>query len=128
MQLTIFYDSHCPLCMKEMQHLKKCDHEERIKLVDLHATELEQRYPFIDKDLAMKKLHAQSDSGEILYGLDVTCKAWALVGKYRWLSILRLPLIKPIADLMYRFFARYRGTLAFFITGKKHCDSNQCKI
>jgi len=128
MQLTIFYDSHCPLCMMEMQHLKKCDLENRIKLVDLHTNELEQLYPHIDKELAMKKLHAQMDSGEKIYGLDVTCKAWTLVGKYRWLSVLRLPLIKPIADLMYRFFARYRGTLAFLITGKKHCDSNQCKI
>ena len=128
MQLTIFYDSRCPLCMMEMQHLKKYDHEDRINLVDLHANKLEQLYPYIDKEKAMNKLHAKLDSGERLYGLDVTCKAWALVGKYRWLSILRLPLIKPITDIMYRFFARYRGTLAYLITGKRHCDSNQCNL
>ena len=128
MQLTIFYDSHCPLCMMEMQHLKKCDHEDRIKLIDLHENELEELYPYIDKEKAMKKLHAELDSGEKLYGLDVTCKAWALVGKYRWLSVLRLPLIKPVADVLYRFFARYRGTLAYLITGKRHCNSNQCNL
>ena len=128
MQLTIFYDSHCPLCMIEMKHLKKYDNNDRINLIDLHANNLQQLYPNIDKEKAMKKLHAQLDSGEKLYGLDVTCKAWALVDKFSWLRILRLLLIKSIADLMYKFFTRYRGTLAYLITGKKHCSSNQCKL
>ena len=128
MQLTIFYDSLCPLCMMEMKHLKKYDHNGRIKLVDLHANDLKNLYPNIDKEIAMNKLHAQLDSGEKLYGLDVTCKAWALVDKYHWLRILRLPLVKPVADLLYKFFARYRGTIAYLITGKRHCNSNQCNL
>jgi len=128
MQLTIFYDSHCPLCMMEMKHLKEHDHNDHINLVDLHSNNFQQLYPDIDKDKAMKKLHAQLDSGERLYGLDVTCKAWSLVEKYRWLNILRLPLIKPIADIMYKLFARYRDTLAYLITGKRNCSSNNCKL
>lgn len=124
MQLTIFYDSHCPLCMLEMQQLRTIDHEDRIQLVDLHADELNKAYPHINKDEAMQRLHGQLDSGEMLYGLDVTCRAWSLVGKHRWLAILRWPLIKPIADLFYRIFARHRDRIAFLITGKTRC--NEC--
>jgi predicted DCC family thiol-disulfide oxidoreductase YuxK len=126
MQLTIFYDSQCPLCMQEMQQLKTIDQEDRIQLVDLHTDDLNEAYPNINKDGAMKRLHGQLDSGEMLYGLDVTCRAWSLVGKHRWLAILRWPLIKPFADLAYRIFARHRGRIAFLITGKTRCS--QCAV
>ena len=112
--------------MKEMLHLQKYDSEERIKLVDLHDPDLINLYPHINKDFAMKKLHGQLDSGKMLYGLDVSCKAWALVDKYRWLMILRWPIVKPVADLGYKFFARYRETIAYLLTGKKNC--NTCAI
>lgn len=126
MRLTIFYDSHCPLCMLEMQQLKTIDHKDRIQLVDLHADDLKKAFPHINKDDAMKRLHGQLDSGEVLYGLDVTCRAWSLVGKHRWLMILRWPLIRPLADLAYRIFARHRDRIAFLITGKTRC--NECVV
>jgi predicted DCC family thiol-disulfide oxidoreductase YuxK len=126
MQLTIFYDSHCPLCLAEMQHLVKHDEDNRIRLVDLHTCDLKRLYPQIDKHKAMQCLHGQLDNGEMLYGLDVTCTAWSLVGKYRWLKILRWPLIRYITDLGYQFFARYRENIALLVTGKKHCK--QCTI
>ncbi len=40
MILTIFYDSQCPLCMSEMDLLKKHNHNNHLKLVDLHHEEL----------------------------------------------------------------------------------------
>lgn len=126
--LRIFYDSHCPLCMKEMQHLRASDLNQRIDLVDLHDENFSSRYPMINKDTAMGKLHGQLSSGEMIYGLDVTCVAWSVVGKYRWLKILRAPVIKPVADVFYKLFARYRSTLALLLTGKRHCTSDQCKF
>lgn len=126
MILTIFYDSHCPLCLTEMQHLKKFDRQHRIRLVDLHDESLLQAYPHIDKAQAMQKLHAQQDNGDMLYGLDVTAMAWSLVGKYRFLKILRWPLIRSITDLVYKFFARYRDTISLMLTGKRRCQ--QCKV
>ncbi|MEJ2142943.1 MAG: DUF393 domain-containing protein [Gammaproteobacteria bacterium] len=126
MQLTIFYDSRCPLCLAEMQHLAKHDKDNRLRLIDLHACDLSRLYPHINKQQAMQHLHGQLDSGELLYGLDVTCKAWSLVGKYRWLKILRWPLFKPVADLGYQFFARYRENITFIFTGKNRCK--QCAI
>lgn len=126
MILTIFYDSHCPLCSTEMQHLKKYDRQQRIRLIDLHDDSLLQAYPHIDKDKAIQKLHGQQENGDMLYGLDVTVMAWNLVGKYRFLKILRWPVIRHIADIVYTFFARHRQTISLLLTGRRHCQ--QCKV
>ena len=126
MTLTIFYDSHCPLCLVEMQHLKRFDEHKRIKLVDLHNDKLLESYPHINKQDAMRKLHAQQDNGDMLYGLDVTAIAWNLVGKYRFVKILRWPVIRLFSDLLYKLFAKYRDSISLLLTGKRRCK--QCQV
>lgn len=123
MTLTIFYDSQCPLCLAEMQQLKAYDNDNRIHLVSLHAEDFHLHYPHIDREKADQILHGMQDNGEMLYGLDVTCSAWTLVGKYKWLKVLRWPLVQPVADIVYLVFARYRNTISFLLTGKKRCNS-----
>jgi len=124
--LTIFYDSHCPLCMAEMTLLKDLDNQKKLNFADLHATDFNQIYPYIDQSKAILILHGELSSGEILLGLDVTCKAWSLVGKHKWLAILRWPIIRIFSDAIYRIFARYRNTISYLLTGKKPCK--QCSL
>ncbi|MCW9046594.1 MAG: DUF393 domain-containing protein [Gammaproteobacteria bacterium] len=126
MILTIYYDGHCPLCMKEMQLLKRHDIKKYIKFVDLHNENFSNEYPHIKASDAIKILHGQLNTGELLLGLDVTCRAWNLVGKHKWLAILRWPLIRTIADIIYRLFARYRNRISHLLTGQKNCNS--CNI
>jgi len=124
--LTIFYDSHCPLCMAEMTQLKDLDTQKKIKFADLHADDFSTVFPYIDKSKANLILHGELPCGEILLGLDVTCKAWSLVGRHKWLVILRWPVIRFFADIIYRIFARYRNTISYLLTGKKPCK--QCSL
>ena len=126
MKLTIFVDSHCPLCMAEMQQLMSLDTSKKIIIEDLHASDFIQRYPHIDPVKAFRKLHGQLDDGRILFGLDVTCLAWSLVGKHRWLAILRWPLIRYPADAAYYLFARYRNVISSLVMGKR-CPGN-CSV
>lgn len=123
MQLTIFYDSQCPLCLAEMRQLKASDTAGRLTFEDLHAIDFSQHYPYIDTVKANRILHGQLDSGEMLFGLDVTYKAWSLVGKHRWLALLRWPILKTIADSMYLLFARHRYRISYWLTGKTRCSS-----
>lgn len=124
--LTIFYDSACPLCLKEMRQLKSYDVEGRIGLVDIYEPDFDDNYPQINRAEAGKILHALSTDGDLILGLDVTCRAWEVVGRHRWLKLTRLPLIQPIADSCYRFFARHRYRISFILTGKSRCD--RCSI
>jgi predicted DCC family thiol-disulfide oxidoreductase YuxK len=121
-QLTVFYDGHCPLCVKEIRAMKRADKENLLQLENIHASDFSQRYPEVDPVEADKLLHAIDHNGEWLTGLDVTVKAWQLVRRHRWLGVLRWPVIRPVADGCYRFFARYRQQIAFLLTGQRRCD------
>ena len=126
MTLTIFYDGQCPLCMTEINQLKKLNHKSKLAFVNLHDEDFIQHYPHIDLVHAKRIIHGETDDGIILLGLDVTCTAWALVKKHRWLKLLRWPLVRNIADLVYLLFARYRHRISKLIMDKQACD--QCKI
>lgn len=126
MTLTIFYDGQCPLCMAEMRQLKHHDHLGNIKFVNLYNDKFSEQYPHIDPVKANRILHGQLDSGELLLGLDVTCKAWQLVGKHTWLKILRWPVLRIFSDAIYLLFARYRNKISYLLTGTPRCSS--CSI
>ena len=124
--LTIFFDGKCPLCVREMRHLKARDRQQRITLVDLHS---EQFSPYADRIDALEAdriLHGLTADGQIILGLDVTHQAWSLVGRGWMTAPLRWPLIRWFADHGYRFFARHRSRIAFMLTGEKECQ--QCAI
>ena len=131
--LTIFFDSQCPLCVSEMQQLQALDRLQLMDYADLQQNNFEEQYPGIDREQASRILHGRLSNGKMLYGLDVTCMAWSLVGKHRWLFLIRLPVIRWFADACYRVFARYRYSISWLLTGKSRCkqcsvDSTQCSI
>lgn len=123
MLLTLFFDGHCPLCSAEMRQLNKLDHLGLLELVDLHQADFTSLYPHVNKVQASNILQAQQSDGKMLYGLDANCKAWELVGKKRWLRVLRWPVIRMVADLGYVFFAKNRSTISYLVTGKRRCES-----
>ncbi len=123
MKLTIFYDSQCPLCLAEMRQLKTNNKAGRLEFANINDEDFNQRYPHINKVQANKILHGQLDSGEVLLGLDVTYRAWSMVGKHKWLVLLRWPVLRIIADSIYLLFARYRYGISYLFTGKSRCSS-----
>lgn len=128
--LTIFYDGTCPLCSAEMDTLKRHDVGDLILLVDLHQANFEVNYPHINFDRAMRILHGEFQ-GKTLLGLDVTHRAWTLVGKGFWVAPLAFPIIKQIAHLFYLLIAKYRQPISHFLhrylhIGKNHCSKGTC--
>lgn len=112
--MIIFYDGNCPLCAKEMQLLKRADIYNKIKLEDINNNDFEQRYSYIKRQDAMAFLHGQRDTGEMIYGLDVTFAAWQTVDRHSWLKILQLPILRFGADIGYWLFAKYRKQITRF--------------
>lgn len=125
-ELTIFYDGGCPLCLAEMKHLMKLDRNNKLELVDINQENFQAIYPDINREQADRILHGQLATGKILLGLDVTHKAWSLVGKGNWTAIIRWPVVRYMADFVYLQFARHRHFLSRIITGKERCES--CSI
>jgi predicted DCC family thiol-disulfide oxidoreductase YuxK len=128
--LTIYYDSQCPLCATEMQHLKQYDKQQQIILVDLHQTNFKSLYPDISFEQAMKILHGKYQ-GEILLGLEVTHRAWTLVGKGFWVAPLNWPIVKTVSHWCYLLLAKYRHQISscvakLFKLETPNCNSGAC--
>ena len=126
MNLVIFYDGLCPLCSAEMSKLKTLDTAKCLVMVDITDDDFVINYPDIDPIEAKKVLHGQLN-GQMLYGLDVTYWAWRLVGKGMWIAPLRWPLIKPLADKCYLFFARHRQRISHLLMPGRKCD-DKCTL
>jgi len=125
-ELIIFYDGGCPLCVREMRHLKRLDKSHRIQFEDIHRPAFGDEFGYIDVTKANQYLHGQRASGELIYGLDVTHQAWSLVGR-GWLTApLRWPIVRWFADHAYRFFAKHRGAISKRLTGQARCE--QCSL
>ena len=124
-QLTIFYHAQCPLCNKEMEHLRRLDTDQRIRMIDLHSEQFAAYQASIDFQQAMAKLHGFDRNGELLLGLDVTYEAWRLVGRGFWFRPIKWRWLRPLLDVGYNFFAKHRGRISKLLMGKQHCDSCQ---
>lgn len=123
MKLRVFYDGSCPLCAAEMKQLAAADRDGRVELQDISQPDFSERFPHIDPVEADRILHGETEDGAPLYGLDVTARAWSLAGKGWRVNWLRWPLIRPVADRVYLFFARRRHRISRFLTGKSRCPS-----
>ena len=121
MQLRFFYDGSCPLCHKEINHLKKLDTESLIEFFDIHEPEFSERFPHIPFAEANRILHGESPDGRVLKGLDVTYEAWSLVGKRHYVAILRWPLVRHFANWLYHRFANNRFAISYLLSGQSRC-------
>ena len=102
---TLYYDGRCPLCMREV-HLLQRIKDSSLRLQDLHEVADEAGTP--GRLLKLTTLHLQTADGQWLTGLDATARAWSHT-RWGWLfAILRWPLLGPLADAMYRYWARKR--------------------
>tara|TARA_R110001599_G_scaffold170573_1_gene360866 strand:+ start:83 stop:451 length:369 start_codon:yes stop_codon:yes gene_type:complete len=121
MKLRLFYDGYCPLCVAEMDKLKAYDHKQNLDFEDIQALDFKDRFPSLNWQDLNKRIYGQLPDGSLITGLDVTYLAWKSVGKGWLYAPLRWPVIRWFADAFYLFFARYRYTISYLLTGKKRC-------
>ena len=107
-KLILFYDGSCPLCTKEILLLKKYDTENEIQFEDITLENFSGRFSHIDLAKADAIIHGQLPDGKVITGMDVTFLAWEIVNRNKWLGLLKLPLLRPITDWCYLFFAKHR--------------------
>lgn len=116
-ELRLYYDGNCPLCMKEIRQMQRCNTAGKLELQDINDNDFAERFPHVDRQAADGTLHAELPDGSMLYGVDATVQAWTVVGKGHWFGFLRWPLIRPIADAVYRLFARHRHRISRWVGG-----------
>jgi predicted DCC family thiol-disulfide oxidoreductase YuxK len=109
-QIKLLYDGDCPLCMREVNFLRKKDAGRGlIKFVDI----ADDNYApddnaGIDFETAMGRIHAIRADGTVIKNVEVFRQIYSVLG-IGWLyAPTRWPLIGPLVDKLYDIWADLR--------------------
>lgn len=111
-QLYLFYDGECELCVRFKEWIGARDGEGMIETLALEDTELPERFPEVDLEMARAQLTVRDREGRIYQGLAALRQlALRLPGIRRLDWIYRLPGAQTVAGGLYRTVNRYRKQL-----------------
>jgi predicted DCC family thiol-disulfide oxidoreductase YuxK len=123
-ELTILYDGRCNLCRASVARLRRMDPKGRVETLDLHDPSVEQRFPQVNRNEAMRLMQAVDSRGRVYSGVDawvrvfVALPGWKVIG---WL--LLVPGIHFIAQHAYAWVARNR-----YRWNREQCEDGSCAL
>ena len=109
-KIKLLYDGACPLCVREVNFLKRKDGDRGlIKFVDIAADDYDPAdNAGIDFETAMGRIHAILPNGEIIQNVEVFRQTYDILGIGWIYAITKLPLVGRLADALYGIWADYR--------------------
>ncbi len=123
--ILLLYDGACPLCAREVRLLRRLDRGRgRIAFEDIAAPTFDPGRHGLDRETVMARMHGVLADGSVVEGMEVFRRAYAAVGFGWLLAPSRWPLLRPVFDAGYRWFARNRLRL----TGRSDCASERCEL
>lgn len=120
--LEVFYDGECPLCLREINLLRRLDRRGRVKFTDIAAPGFDARQAGVDWQTLMARIHGRLPDGQLIEGVEVFRQLYAAVGLGPLVSLTRLPGISHLLERGYRWFARNR----LHLTGR--CTHESCEL
>jgi predicted DCC family thiol-disulfide oxidoreductase YuxK len=125
-EVRVLYDGECPLCAREIALLRRLDRGRgRIDFEDIAAPEFDARRYGTTQAALMARIHAALPGGGLVEGVEVFRLAYAAVGLGWLVAPTRWPLVRPLADAAYRWFARNRLRM----TGRgAACADDRCAV
>jgi len=150
--VTIYYDGSCRICCAQRDRFLRYDPGgDRLAFVDVadpafdpaslnttpttpttgagHSGSRTAHHPTRESLLA--SIHARASTtpptpgGQLLSGMAALRLAYTALGRGRLLSVTGWPIVKPIADALYRILARNRHR--FGRVGRSACDDDTCR-
>ncbi len=112
-QIKLLYDSECPLCMREVNFLRKRDAERGlVKFVDVADDAYSaQENGGVDFETAMGRIHAVLADGTVIKNVEVFRRVYEILGMGWIYAATKLPVIGPIVDRVYELWADRRLAL-----------------
>jgi len=109
-QIKLLYDGDCPLCMREVNFLRKKDAGRGlVKFVDIADDNYDPaENGGVDFETAMGRIHAVQADGTVIKNVEVFRRIYSILG-IGWLyAPTRWPIIGPIVDKLYDIWADLR--------------------
>ncbi|PZO40040.1 MAG: thiol-disulfide oxidoreductase [Pseudanabaena frigida] len=109
-KIKLLYDGACPLCIREVNFLKRKDSDRGlIAFVDIAADDYDPKdNAGIDFETAMGRIHAVLPDGAIVQNVEVFRQTYDILGIGWIYAITKIPLVGSIADALYGVWADYR--------------------
>ena len=113
---AIYYDGDCPLCVREIDLLRRVDRHGRAQWIDIAASDFAAP---ADKPLPelMARIHGRTREGEWVEGMEAFRGLYSEIGWGWVMAPTKWPVLRPLFDAMYRWFAANR----LKITGRTDC-------
>lgn len=123
-EFTILIDGQCPLCRAEGAMLRRMDRGRgRLRLLDIAEPGFDAGAYGRTHDEVMGRIHGVTSDGRIVEGMEVFRRAYRAVGWGWLLAPTAWPVVRPVFDVLYRWFARNRLRL----TGRS-CEGGSCAV
>ena len=122
----ILIDGECPICRHEARIIEKLDNGRGlIETVDISDDNFDPARFGTDYPTLMGRIHGVTPGGEMKTGMQVFRDVYARLG-WGWLwAPTGWPVLRPIFDAFYRWFARNRYRLTF---RKNPCPEGTCRV
>ncbi len=108
----VLYDHACPLCRAEMQRLKALDHDAKLILLDINSPDFNEDSWGVSRSAASTALHVFTPNDDWLIGMPAIRHVYTQVGLGWLMAPTGWPLVSPLADLAYRYFAPNRFVIS----------------
>ncbi len=105
--ITVWFDSACPLCSREIRLMRALDWRSRIDFVDIYSPDA--ACP-IEPAQLLARFHAQEKAGALVSGAEAFALMWRQIPLFWPLGqIARIPLVLGLLERAYLRFLRWRN-------------------
>ena len=121
------FDGDCPLCRREIEMLRRLDRDRgRVAFEDISTQPFDPARYGLDFEAVMSRIHGVLPDGALIEGVEVFRHLYTAVGLGWLVAPTRWPLLRPLFDAAYRWFARNRLRL----TGRAEasCRDAVCRV
>lgn len=107
---TVIYDGHCKVCGRMVRMLTKWDRDHELQIIPSQAPGIRERFPWIPARAYVESVQVvQTGTGKTWQGAAALEQLLKILPKGRLISwLFKIPLVRPLAELFYRWFARNR--------------------
>ncbi len=106
--VEVFFDGDCPLCLREVNLLRRLDRRGRVQFTDIAAPDFVAAVTPEEHADFMARIRGRLPDGTMIEGVEVFRRLYAAVGFGALVALTRLPGVSHLLDLGYRVFARNR--------------------
>lgn len=131
-KFEVFYDGDCPMCLREIEMIRRMDKRRSITLTDIAAPDFDAAETGQSFEELMRAIHARFDATnekpeQWITGVEVFREIYSRLGFATATNLSRLPVVRHMLYGGYRVFAYFRFKLAMRRMRRNACADDVCR-